>query len=589
MSYPKSFTSWILLLIGFAMVVFAISVSNADYSQILLGGNTKDLSFGPTLFRVLLFFHGGLLITLGLFTEKFFEKKPKTSDENGEKWISLSTLIFLIALSIIGLILRLINLNSDLWVDEVSTLLNFARQPLGEILTSFPNQNQHLLFSILSHASISVFGESAWAFRLPSVLFGVASIWAMFFLCRKILDTRAALLASTLMTVSYHHIWFSQNARGYMGLLLFTLLATWFWFEALEKNDWRWWLAYAAAIIFGMWIHMTMAFVIAVHGIVFLILRFFPKLSGDKNQISLERRAGFKPFAAWILSITVTLQLYALALPEFLRVALHEESKDSLWTNPLWVVKESLQNLSIGFAGIAVVICGGAFVAFGWISLFKKNRRAAVLMVLPPIFAGLLMFALGHNLFPRFFFFAMGFGLLIVVHGALELPKFLANLFGVFKANNNLQAYSGVALAVLMIAVSSLTVPRNYAMPKQNFSGAKNYVENHRLPGEKIVAVSIAGNMYGKYFAPEWSVAETGADLKSIEKNGGKIWLIYTLSPEIRAFHPDMWRMIEENYEIVKVFPGTLNGGEIFVCRNRNNEEKNESNGTITQNKNSVF
>ena len=589
MSYPKSFTSWILLLVGFAMIVFAIFVSNAEYSQILPGGKVKDLSFGPTLFRVLLFFHGGLLIVLGLFTEKLSDKKNKNLDEDREKRISSSSLVFLIVLSVIALVLRLINLNSDLWVDEVSTLLNFARQPLGEILTSFPNQNQHLLFSILSHASISIFGESAWAFRLPSVLFGVASIWAMFFLCRKILGTREALLASALMTVSYHHIWFSQNARGYMGLLLFTLLATWFWFEALEKNVWLWWLAYAAAVIFGMWIHMTMAFVVAAHGIVFLILWFFPKLSGEKNQISLERRAGFKPFAAWLLSVTVTVQLYALALPEFLRVALHEESKDSLWTNPLWVVKESLQNLSIGFAGLAVVICGGAFVAFGWISLFRKNRQAAVLMVLPPIFAGSLMFALGHNLFPRFFFFAMGFGLLIVVHGALELPKFLASFFTTFKTHKNLQVYAGITLAVLMIAVSSLTVPRNYAMPKQNFSGAKNYVENHSLPGEKIVAVSIAGNMYGKYFAPEWSVAETGADLKSIEKDGGKIWLIYTLSPEIKAFHPDMWQMIEKNYEIVKVFPGTLNGGEIFVCRNRNNEEKNESNGNITQNKKSVF
>src|SRR3712207_8760073 len=59
--------------------------------------------------------------------------------------------------------------------------------------------------------------------------------------------------------------WFSQNARGYMGLLLFTLLAMWFWLEAIDTNKWKWWGLYAAAIVGGMWVHPTMAFVVAAH------------------------------------------------------------------------------------------------------------------------------------------------------------------------------------------------------------------------------------------------------------------------------------------------------------------------------------
>jgi mannosyltransferase len=342
--------------------------------------------------------------------------------------------------------------------------------------------------------------------------------------------------------------------------------------------------------VFGMWIHMTMAFVVATHGLVYLILVLFPKLGGKENEtVSPERRAGFKPFAAWILSVTVTLQLYALALPEFLRVGLHEESKNSLWTNPIWVIKESLLNLSIGFAGIAVVICGGAFVAFGWLSLFKKNRRAAVLMVLPPVFAGSLMLALGHNLFPRFFFFAMGFGLLIVIHGALELPKFVSKHVGFLNSRSHLDAYAGVALGLVMITASLITVPKNYALPKQDFTGARSFVENTKSSNEKVVAVSIAGTMYGNYFAPDWSVAETGADLVKIENNNEGLWLIYTLSPEIQAFHPEMWQMIEQGYNIVQVFPGTLNGGEIVVCQKRTiREENNGSNTTPNQSENAA-
>ncbi|MEZ5428811.1 MAG: glycosyltransferase family 39 protein [Pyrinomonadaceae bacterium] len=596
MSYPKSLTSWIFCLIGGAFVIFALAVSSSEYAPLLLGADTnKDLSWGPALFRALLFFHGALLIALGFFGKTVFRqgsKEVSAATEKAVEPLQRKTLVFLIVLSVIAVILRSVNLNSDLWVDEVFTLLDFVRQPMGEILTSFPSQNQHMLFSILARISFDIFGESAWALRLPSVLFGVGSIWAMFLLCRKLLGRREGLLASALMTVSYHHIWFSQNARGYMGLLLFTLLATWFWFEALDNDRWSWWLAYAGAIVLGMWVHMTMAFVVASHGLVYLALYLFPKLGGKTGAgetASPERRAGLKPFAAWLLSVTVTAQLYALALPEFLRVGLHEDSRNSLWTNPLWVIRESLQNLSVGFAGIAIVICAGAFVAFGWLSLFAKNRRAAVLMVLPPVFAGSLMLALGHNLFPRFFFFAMGFGLLIVIHGALQLPAFLSRHVGFLKDKKFINAYAGVALALLMIAASLVTVPRNYALPKQNFTGAKSFVENNRSPGEKVVAVSIAGKMYGDYFAPDWSVAETDADLKAIEKKNRDLWLIYTLSPEIKAFHPEMWRMIEKDYRVVQVFPGTLNGGEIFVCQKRNvKEDTNESSRNISQSQNAA-
>lgn len=555
---------------------FAAIVSSQNYSEFF----AKDLSWGTTLFRGLLLFHGIGLIAFGLFgrTGKASETIEKNQTGN-TIWIALIILTF------IALGLRLWNLNSDLWVDEVLTLLDFVRPPFGDILTSFPSQNQHLLYSILAHTSLGIFGESAWALRLPAVLFGVASVPALFFLCRKILGSTTAILAATLLTVSYHHIWFSQNARGYSGLLFFTLLATWFWFEALEKNSWFWWLLYAAAIVFGMWIHLTMAFVVAAHTLVHLILPAAPKLSGDAGNLP-ERRTGIKPFVAWFLSVTITFQLYALALPEFLRVGLHEESKNSEWTNPLWVLTETLQNLSIGFAGIAVVFIGAAFVVFGWLSLFKTNRRAALTMILPPIFAGSLILGLGHNLFPRFFFFAMGFGLIIVVHGAIELPRFLLKNISAEIPNLKSQVPNriGVALVLMIIAASIITVPRNYALPKQDFSGAKNYVENNRLPDEEIVAVNIAGEMYSKYFAPRWSTAKTLSDLANIESRNEKVWLIYTLAPEIKAFRPEVWTAIQRDYQTVKVFPGTLNGGEIFVCRKRNiNEEKYESSRNYNQ------
>lgn len=580
MSKNTPITRLVLLIVGVLALCIAVFFSSEDNIKFLLGIETKDLSWGPSLFRALLIFHGIVLIGVGL-AWKTLTKQPAETDSTDsmqeDARISRTTWIFLIALSIVAFVLRLWNLNSDLWVDEVFTLIDIVRLPFGEIVTSFSSQNQHMLFSVMAWASTSLFGESPWSFRLPSVLFGIGSIWAMFFLCRRLLGVREALFACALMTFSYHHIWFSQNARGYMGLLFFTLLATWFWFEALEKNEWRWWLAYTAAVALGMWIHMTMAFVVAAHGLLYLLLLTFPNLGGDGGS-SLERKAGIRPIAAWLLSVTVSLQLYALSLPEFLRVGLHEESKDSEWTNPIWVVTESLQGLSIGFAGIAVVILGGAFVAFGWLILFRKNRRLAILTFLPAILAGATMLALGHNLWPRFFFFSMGFGILIVVHGAMTLPETLFEKVQVLRNHRAVAQYAGVTLVSLLIIASMITVPRNYALPKQNFSGARDYVEANRQPSEQIVAVGLADFMYPKYFAPEWAVAKTGEELEKIDRESQKIWLVYTIPIEIRAFRPDLWAVIQRDYKVVKVFPGTLNGGEVFVCRKRDfNEVINES------------
>jgi hypothetical protein len=274
---------------------------------------------------------------------------------------------------------------------------------------------------------------------------------------------------------------------------------------------------------------------------------------------------------SWLLCASLTLQLHALALPEFLRSGLHEVSLPSEWTNPLWVIAESLRSLRIGFSGIVVVLCGGAMVCVGWLSLLRRDWRAAIALVAPAALAGGFMLALGHNLWPRFFFFSMGFGLLIVVRGAMETPQLLARLIGKWRsrwaARGRWVEAAGVALVCLIIAASAATLPRNYRLPKQDFSGARDYVEQHRQPGDAVVAVGLAGMDYGRYFAPHWSSPDTRAELEAIRQSHETVWLVYTLPIEIKAYRPDIWGIIERDFEIVKIFPGTLGGGEVYVCR----------------------
>ena len=127
----------------------------------------------------------------------------------------------------------------------------------------------------------------------------------------------------------------------------------------------------------------------------------------------------------------------------------------------------------------------------------------------------------------------------------------------------------GTILVALMIAASAATVPRCYALPKQDFTGARDFVERRVRPGETIVAVGLAARVYGGYFAPHWTAVQENDSLQQARRTHQGTWLVYTLPIEMRAFQPRVWETIERDFEIVKVFPGTLGEGEVFVCRER--------------------
>ena len=187
-----------------------MSATSLEYALL---GRTGTLAWGPTLFRAMLVFHGASLVVLGVLIQRGWRPSPplpraRRSDQSRTAWIVAGLLCSA------ALVLRLWRLDTDLWLDELLTLTDFLRMPLGEIIAKFPSQNQHPLYSILGRISVLIFGEDAAAARLPAALFGVASIWALFLLGRRVYNVREALIACALMTFSYHHVWFSQTHAG---------------------------------------------------------------------------------------------------------------------------------------------------------------------------------------------------------------------------------------------------------------------------------------------------------------------------------------------------------------------------------------
>ena len=66
-------------------------------------------------------------------------------------------LVILVALLGAASALRLYDLGNGLWVDEILTYVNYMKMPVGQIMTTYDDQNQHLLYTILARASCWIF------------------------------------------------------------------------------------------------------------------------------------------------------------------------------------------------------------------------------------------------------------------------------------------------------------------------------------------------------------------------------------------------------------------------------------------------
>jgi hypothetical protein len=456
------------------------------------------------------------------------------------------------ALLLLGLVLRLIHLGSGLWYDEIQTLVEFARLPLGRLFTEYPNTNHHPLYSLLASASLGLLGESAAALRLPAALMGTASLWAFYRLAIMVTTRREALLGTLLLTLSYHHLWFSQNARGYSGLLLFTLLGTAAFLRLIRDPHagWRTAAWYAGCMALAAYIHPTAVAVPAAHAILLAALALGRERSGSP--------ALTRPLGGLLLAGGFALLLYAPMLGQLVTALTRANplGAETAWKSPVWMVLETVRGLSSGLPGGGVTLgLAAVVVAAGLTSFLRRSPVLLALMLGPGLVTATAILLLRHNLWPRFFFFSAGFAVLIALRGGFALAGLL------FRGRGERVATAGAVLAAL---AGALLVPRAWN-PKQDFESAARLVEQSRGPGDAVVTVDLTVMPYREWLGKDWAVATDAPGLEAIERAHPRTWLLYTFPVRLQVVQPGIWSRLSARYERAGEFPGTVGGGAIVV------------------------
>lgn len=402
-----------------------------------------------------------------------------------------------------------------LWLDELFSLTEFLRGSWSELFTFYSSPNNHILYSILAKICINLFGEKEWSLRLPSVIMGTFTPPVFFLLFRKIFGAQKALLASLMMIPSFWMVWFSQDARGYAGMILFSGLSQFLYLDFLQNPRKRTGFYYVLCSALSSWFHLYALFIIAGQA-------FYGFFSFILN------RQTHKPliFILPALALTLGLTIYAMVFDQLFAYALKggKEIQDR-WLG-LYFWKDLIKMLS----GTQFLMFALACLILFIIGLFRSVKLCPGLVILYLLPAGLIIlttFILKIFIFSRFLAFLIPFFFINISAGIEFIELQARKLFPIMKQKI---IYISVAVMVFIFLFSGLV--RYYHLGKQGFKDVSIYIKR-RYPFRDVVSLGSAA--YGYLYYDRYAQPLTGVEPIAPEELEGKLVVashFWSISPE---------------------------------------------------------
>src|SRR3990167_10638377 len=106
----------------------------------------------------------------------------------------------IIVILLVALILRLISLDRSLWLDEAINVNVASVLGAKDLIFNYSLGDFHPpLFHIILKYWILIFKNSEISVRLPSVIFGMSSVFVTYQIAKKLFEKKTALIAATLL------------------------------------------------------------------------------------------------------------------------------------------------------------------------------------------------------------------------------------------------------------------------------------------------------------------------------------------------------------------------------------------------------
>ena len=451
------------------------------------------------------------------------------------------TSLVVAAAMVVGTVLRLL-VPRGIWLDEAISVHD-ARLPYGTMLHTQALVDVHppLYFTVLwATTRITGFGELA--VRMPSIVLGVACIPLVYLLGKEAYDRRTGAVASVLVGFAPLLVWYSQEARMYMLLMVLSVCALWAQLRILRRcgvgldgspadragwgGPWPWavytvcTIAMAWTQYFGLW---QVAFQQAVFlGVILVRWRRGRSLRGLVRAWAVS--------AALILAALVPLAL--LARQQF---SVHQATGQAFGV--------AVHGPDAGHLGIYSVITNLAWGLVG----YHSNAAMATMVALWPVGMLVALVLLGRRARPVSAFLV----------GAVVTPVALMFVLGVLKSNLFEIRYMSTIVPILFLltarAVATLTTSRRATVAamavlvavlciglvdqqtaasnprRYDFREALRFVDAQARPGDVILYRPVDLWSVVGYYAPGLH-AQALSDQPPLPTGGHRVFLLTTPS-----------------------------------------------------------
>ena len=432
---------------------------------------------------------------------------------------TLSPRAFWITMGIIVLgaaAMRLPRMSQSFWGDESDSMVTYVHgsfQPMtkgdtrgdfsfdqptwGQTLFSARHgANNHVLFSLASRACLVVWramtGQpdtafAEWVARIPSLLAGLGSLATLALLLRRWGAPALGLLAALFMALHPWHVRYSTEARGYALMLFLLPLFVIALSNALEKNRWRDWLAFALCEFLLMYAWGGIMYALAMLNVALLVL-----IVMRGNRIPLLVRW----LTASLLSAATFVSLYLPHVPQIASARkrllwIKGLPMDEVWfhnllTQPFTGISYHEMNAAnpnelswqrlfhespvLTAAGFSVILA--AFV-LGLIIAWRRNKPVALLVT--SVFVSAVVctvhfkFVLGDELRSWYLIFTLPFVCLCVALGLQTVAVSLSTRFRFAPS----RAMRAATVMVLLSTTTASVWPMNASLITRAFEDYK--------------------------------------------------------------------------------------------------------------------
>jgi uncharacterized membrane protein len=151
----------------------------------------------------------------------------------------------------------------SLWNDEMFSF-DVALTPLSGIQTKLIALYHHPpLFFYLAHMAIAWFGQTAWALRFTSAVFGSLTVGLLYVVGNKLFNRSVGIIAALVCLAAPFHLAYSQEGRPYALAAFLCLFCTYFFIRFLQEEKKTHLIGYALSLTAMLYTHHWGVFLFA--------------------------------------------------------------------------------------------------------------------------------------------------------------------------------------------------------------------------------------------------------------------------------------------------------------------------------------